>query len=111
MLVPPVAFFLITQIGVDGALYLALGVCAALLEARQSGQGQVIDAAMVDGAASLLTAIYGIHASGGWQLERGSNVLDSGAHFYGTYQCSDGEWISTPFSFACGIQDALPRCI
>jgi alpha-methylacyl-CoA racemase len=77
-----------------GALYLALGVCAALLEARQSGQGQVIDAAMVDGAASLLSAIYGIHASGGWNLERGTNVLDSGAHFYGTYECSDGEWIS-----------------
>jgi alpha-methylacyl-CoA racemase len=77
-----------------GALYLAFGVCAALLEARQSGEGQVIDAAMVDGAASLLTAIYGIHASGGWTLERGSNVLDSGAHFYGTYECADGEWIS-----------------
>jgi alpha-methylacyl-CoA racemase len=77
-----------------GALYLAFGICAALVEARQSGQGQVIDAAMVDGAASLLTAIYGIHASGGWNLERGTNVLDSGAHFYGTYECSDGEWIS-----------------
>jgi alpha-methylacyl-CoA racemase len=77
-----------------GALYLAFGICAALLEARQSGQGQVIDAAMVDGAASLLTAIYGLHASGGWALERGTNVLDSGAHFYGTYECADGEWIS-----------------
>lgn len=77
-----------------GALYLAFGICAALLEARSSGQGQVIDAAMVDGASSLLTAIYGIYASGGWRLERGTNVLDSGAHFYGTYECADGEWIS-----------------
>ncbi len=77
-----------------GALYLAFGVCAALLEARTSGQGQVIDAAMVDGAASLLTAIYGIHASGGWNLERGTNLLDTGAHFYGTYECADGKWIS-----------------
>lgn len=77
-----------------GALYLAFGICAALLEARESGQGQVIDAAMVDGAASLLTAIYGIYASGGWGLERGTNVLDGGAHFYGTYECADGEWIS-----------------
>ena len=77
-----------------GALYLAFGVCAALLEARTSGQGQVIDAAMVDGAASLLGAIYGIHASGGWNPERGTNLLDSGAHFYGTYECADGKWIS-----------------
>ncbi|MCP3992087.1 MAG: CoA transferase [Actinomycetia bacterium] len=77
-----------------GALYLALGVCAGLLEARQSGQGQVIDAAMVDGAASLLSAIYGLYGSGDWSLDRGTNLLDTGAHFYGTYECSDGGWIS-----------------
>ncbi|MEZ5409643.1 MAG: CaiB/BaiF CoA-transferase family protein [Acidimicrobiales bacterium] len=77
-----------------GALYLAFGVLAGLLEARTSGQGQVIDAAMVDGAASLLTAIYGMYGSGGWQLERGTNILDTGAHFYGTYECADGKWIS-----------------
>lgn len=77
-----------------GALYLAFGVCAALLEAQKSGQGQVIDAAMVDGAASLSAAIFGMYASGGWSLERGTNLLDTGAHFYGTYECSDGEWIS-----------------
>ena len=77
-----------------GALYLAFGVCAGLLEARESGQGQVIDAAMVDGAASLMTAIYGIFASGRWNPERGSNLLDGGAHLYGTYECADGEWIS-----------------
>ncbi|MGI9598439.1 MAG: CaiB/BaiF CoA transferase family protein [Acidimicrobiales bacterium] len=77
-----------------GALYLAFGVCAALLEAKSSGQGQVVDAAMVDGAASLLSSVYGLYASGAWQLDRGSNVLDSGAYYYGTYQCADGEWIS-----------------
>jgi alpha-methylacyl-CoA racemase len=77
-----------------GALYLALGVCAGIIEARTSGQGQVIDAAMVDGAASLLAAVYGIHGSGGWNDQRGTNVLDTGAHFYGTYECSDGNWIS-----------------
>ena len=77
-----------------GALYLAFGVCAALLEARSSGQGQVVDAAMVDGAASLLSSVYGLYASGGWNLERGTNVLDSGAYFYGTYECADGNHIS-----------------
>ena len=77
-----------------GALYLAFGVCAALLEARQSGQGQVVDAAMVDGAASLMGAIYGIHGSGDWSDERGTNTLDGGAHFYGTYQCADGGWVA-----------------
>jgi alpha-methylacyl-CoA racemase len=77
-----------------GALYLAFGVCAGLLEARTSGQGQVIDAAMVDGAASLLTAIYGMYGAGNWRLDRGTNILDTGAHFYGTYECSDGRWIS-----------------
>ncbi len=77
-----------------GALYLAFGVLAGLLEARTSGQGQVIDAAMVDGAASLLTAVYGMYGSGSWSLERGTNILDTGAHFYGTYECADGKWIS-----------------
>ena len=77
-----------------GALYLAFGVCAALLESQKSGQGQVIDAAMVDGAASLSAAIYGIHGSGTWNEERGTNILDTGAHFYGTYECADGQWIS-----------------
>ncbi len=77
-----------------GALYLAFGVCAALLEAKASGRGQVVDAAMVDGAASLLSSVFGLHASGAWTLERGTNILDSGSYFYGAYQCADGEWIS-----------------
>src|SRR5579863_9958446 len=62
-----------------GALYLALGVVAALLERGKSGQGQVVDAAMIDGAASLLTLMFGLHAAGRWVERRGENLLDSGA--------------------------------
>ena len=67
-----------------GALYLALGVVAGLLEAQKSGRGQVMDAAMIDGAASLMTLMYGLHAAGKWVEQRGANMLDSGAHYYDT---------------------------
>jgi crotonobetainyl-CoA:carnitine CoA-transferase CaiB-like acyl-CoA transferase len=77
-----------------GALYLALGVVAAILEARQSGQGQVVDAAMIDGAASLMTSFHGAVAAGLANHERGTNHLDGGAHFYNAYECADGRWIS-----------------
>jgi alpha-methylacyl-CoA racemase len=77
-----------------GGLYLALGVVAGLLEAQKSGKGQVVDSAMVDGAASLLTAIYGMHASGMWSNTRGDNILDTGAHFYDVYETKDGEYVS-----------------
>ena len=77
-----------------GALYLAFGLLAAVIHARQAGQGQVIDCAMSDGAASLMAMFYGFKASGAWKDERRSNLLDGGAHFYDTYQCSDGRWIS-----------------
>jgi len=77
-----------------GALYLALGICAALYEARRSGQGQVVDAAMVDGAASLMSSIYGMRASGLQNDRRGENILDSGAHFYDVYETADGKFIS-----------------
>ncbi len=77
-----------------GAMYLAFGICAALLHAQRTGEGQVVDAAMVDGASSLLSAIYGIYASDAWKLERGSNILDTGAHYYGTFECADGGWVS-----------------
>ena len=77
-----------------GALYLALGVVAALLEARRSGHGQVVDAAMVDGAASLMTAAYGLRSAGLINDKRGVNVLDSGAHFYDVYETSDGKYIA-----------------
>jgi alpha-methylacyl-CoA racemase len=77
-----------------GALYLALGVVAGLLEAQKSGKGQVVDAAMVDGAASLMTAIYGIRASGVWSEHRGDNILDTGAHYYDVYETKDGQYVS-----------------
>jgi alpha-methylacyl-CoA racemase len=77
-----------------GALYLAFGIVAALLEARQSGQGQVVDATMLDGVASLLTAFTGMHAAGLTSTQRGSNVLDGGAYFYQVYECADGEHVS-----------------
>jgi alpha-methylacyl-CoA racemase len=77
-----------------GAMYLAFGICAGLVEALRSGQGQVVDAAMTDGASSLMTAIYGLFASGDVTNDRGSNVLDSGAHYYGVYECADGRYVS-----------------
>lgn len=90
---PPVApLNLVGDFG-GGALYLAFGMCAALLEVSRSGLGQVVDAAMVDGVASLMTSIYALHGAGAWNGERGTNVLDGGAYFYGTYECADGEWI------------------
>jgi alpha-methylacyl-CoA racemase len=77
-----------------GALYLALGIVAGLLEAQRSGKGQVVDAAMVDGAASLMTAIYGLRGSGLWTENRGENMLDTGAHYYDVYETSDGKYVS-----------------
>ena len=77
-----------------GALYLAMGVLAALHERKSSGLGQVVDAAMVDGAASLASIFYGLHASGQWGGPRAGNLLDGGAPFYDTYETSDGKHIS-----------------
>ncbi len=77
-----------------GALYLAFGLLAGVLNARATGEGQVIDCAMSDGAASLMAMFYGFKASGTWKDERRANLLDGGAHFYDTYQCADGKWIS-----------------
>ena len=77
-----------------GALYLALGVVAALYEARESGRGQTVDAAMVDGAASLMTAAYALRAAGIGDGPRGENILDSGAHFYDVYETRDGRYVS-----------------
>ena len=77
-----------------GALYLAFGLLAGVIHARASGQGQVIDCAMTDGAASLMAMFYGMHATGMWKDERRSNLLDGAAQFYDTYQCADGGWIS-----------------
>ena len=77
-----------------GAMFLAFGVMAALWEAQRSGKGQVVDTSMLEGSAYLMLPIYGMHGSGFWSDERGTNILDTGAPFYGTYECSDGNWIS-----------------
>ncbi len=77
-----------------GALYLVVGVLAALLEAKQSGKGQVVDAAMCDGAASLMSMFFDMSAAGRWTEQRESNFIDGGAHFYGVYECACGRFIS-----------------
>ena len=77
-----------------GGMFLAFGVVCALVERVTSGRGQVVDAAMVDGAAILMTMIHGLRATGDWNLERGTNLLDTGAPFYDTYECRDGKYIS-----------------
>lgn len=77
-----------------GALYLAFGMVSAMLETRQSGLGQVVDAAMLEGAASLATQFHGLKAAGLWKPTRGSNYLDGGAPYYDSYRCADGKWLS-----------------
>jgi alpha-methylacyl-CoA racemase len=78
-----------------GGMFLALGVVAALLEAQTSGQGQVIDTAMVDGTAVLMTMFWSMQAAGIFDEQNpGTNLLDTGAHFYDVYECSDGRYIS-----------------
>jgi len=67
---------------------------SALISARTTGKGQVVDCAMTDGAASLMAMFYGFTASGMWKPEHGTNLLDGGAHFYDTYETSDGKWVS-----------------
>ncbi|KYO55946.1 CaiB/BaiF CoA-transferase family protein (plasmid) [Tistrella mobilis] len=77
-----------------GALYLAFGLMAALIEAGRSGKGQVVDATMIDGAASLMTMMYGMAAAGSWNDRRSANLVDGGAHFYDTYETADGRHVS-----------------
>ncbi len=77
-----------------GGMMLAFGMVSALLHAQKTGQGQVIDAAMTDGAATLMSMIWGFRANGIWSDTRGTNMLDTGTHFYDTYETGDGKWIS-----------------
>ena len=77
-----------------GGMYLAFGIMCGVFEARQSGNGQVVDAAMLEGSALLMGMFYGLHASGSWNKQRGTNFLDGGSHFYNTYETADGKWIS-----------------
>jgi alpha-methylacyl-CoA racemase len=77
-----------------GGMFLAFGVVCALLEAQRSGKGQVVDAAMVDGSATLMALMYGMFSQGAWKDERGVNVLDTGAPWYNTYRTKDGKWLA-----------------
>src|SRR5512145_3560445 len=77
-----------------GGMFLAFGVVCALLEAQKSGKGQVVDAAMVDGAAYLAAGIFGLYSQGSWADERGVNFIDGGAPYYDVYTTKDGKWLS-----------------
>lgn len=90
---PAVPLNLIGDFG-GGALYLGLGVLAALHHARATGEGQVVDAAIVDGATSLMAAQFQLAALGLWSPQRGANLLDGAAHFYTTYECADGKHVA-----------------
>lgn len=100
-----------------GSLYLVVGILAALHHARESGTGQVVDAAIVDGTAHLSTMIHGMLAAGSWQDRRGANLLDGGCPFYGTYETSDGRYMAVgaleprfyaEFTRLLGIPDPAP---
>ncbi len=90
---PTVPLNLVGDFG-GGGLMLAFGVVCALLEARGSGRGQVVDTAMLDGAAALMSMIYGMRATGRWAAPRAGNILDGSAWFYTTYVCADGQWMA-----------------
>ncbi len=77
-----------------GGMFLVAGVLAALLERGRSGRGQVVDAAMVDGASLLASMIWGYRGKGRWQPQREANLFDGGAPFYGTYRCADGQYVA-----------------
>jgi alpha-methylacyl-CoA racemase len=90
---PTPAINLIGDFG-GGGMLMAFGMVCGLLEASRSGEGQVIDAAMIDGASLLMMMIWSFKGMGFWKPERGTNLLDTGAHFYDTYECADGRFIS-----------------
>ncbi|MFD8203965.1 CoA transferase, partial [Streptomyces sp. NPDC059701] len=108
-----------TRVGdyAGGSLYLVVGILAALHHARATGTGQVVDAAIVDGAAHLSAMIHGMLAAGGWRDRRGSNLFDGGAPFYGTYETADGGYMAVgalearfyvEFLERLGIPDQVP---
>ncbi len=90
---PTVPLNLVGDFG-GGGLLMTMGILAAVYERHTSGKGQVVDAAMVDGASLLMSFIHGLHASGLWSGERGTNLFDGGAPFYDTYECSDGAYVA-----------------
>ena len=89
--VPPIN--LVGDLG-GGSLFMTLGVLAALFERERSGKGQVVDAAIIDGSSLLMQMIWALHAAGLWSLVRGTNLVDTGAPFYDTYQCKDGRYVA-----------------
>lgn len=110
---PVVPLNLVGDFG-GGGMMLGMGVLAAVIHARQTGQGQVIDAAMTDGSAILSSMIWGFMQSGDWKNARGSNFLDGAAHFYTTYECADGKYLAVgaiepqfyeALLARCGLQD------
>lgn len=90
---PAIPLNLVGDFG-GGGLMLAYGMVCALLESKHSGQGQVVDAAMIDGAAALMASTFAANQVGFWSDERGTNLLDSGSHFYEVYETADGKYIS-----------------
>ena len=93
-----------------GGMLLAMGVLAAVTHAYHSGQGQVVDAAMTDGAALLMAAQFGLMAKGFWRDEREANFLDGAAHFYGTYECADGKHVALGAIEPQFYRELLQRC-
>ncbi len=102
---PVVPLNLVGDFG-GGGLFLAMGMLAAMLEAGKSGEGQVVDAAMIDGAASLMTMFYGLRAAGMWNDGRGTNILDGGAPFYRTYASKDNKSV-----IVCAIEKKFYRAL
>jgi alpha-methylacyl-CoA racemase len=93
-----------------GGLLLAFGMACALLEARRTGRGQVVDSAMSDGSALLMSMLYGYLAMGRWQAERGRNFLDGSAPFYRCYRCADGKWLAVGAIEPDFYRELLRRC-
>ena len=102
---PPIPLNLVGDFG-GGALYLAMGMLAAMLEATRSGKGQVVDAAMVDGVASMMTMFYGLMAGGMWTDSRQSNLLDGAAPFARNYETKDGKYVAV-----CAIENRFYRAL
>jgi alpha-methylacyl-CoA racemase len=90
---PPTLPFNVLGDFAGGSLYLVMGMLAAIINARSTGQGQVVDAAIVDGTASLLSGLYGLHGAGLLTEERGDNLTDTGAPIYECYECADRRWV------------------
>ncbi|MBL4610767.1 CaiB/BaiF CoA transferase family protein [Halopseudomonas sp.] len=106
---PVVPLNLVGDFG-GGGMLLTVGVLAAMLEAGKSGKGQVVDAAMTDGAALLSSMMYGFNAMGQWSNNRGENLLDGGAHFYDVYTCADGKYVAVAAIEPKFYAELLERC-